>query len=82
MRSEDNPAEMRSILDFYRRNPLVLALALAVGLGLSVFTAVAGSEGIIGPIVLALLVGLLVGLGVAASRTPDDESDGDHDLDA
>lgn len=72
---------MRSILDFYRRNPLVLVLALVVGLGLSVFTALAGSEGVVGPIVLALVVGLIVGLGVAASRTKDDEDDEGLDLD-
>jgi hypothetical protein len=70
---------MRSILDFYRRNPLVLGLALIVGLGLSLLTAVAGSGGILGPIILALAVGLLVGLGVAFSRTGgDDEDDPEH----
>lgn len=66
---------MRSILDFYRRNPLVLGLAVIVGLGLSLFTAVAGSEGIVGPIMLALAVGVLVGLGVAASRAGGDDDD-------
>lgn len=64
---------MRSILDFYRRNPLILALALVVGLGLSLLTAVAGSDGIVGPIVLALAIGVLVGLGVAAGRARDED---------
>ncbi|MCW3016526.1 MAG: hypothetical protein JWO02_3618 [Solirubrobacterales bacterium] len=69
---------MRSIVDFYRRNPLVLVLALVVGLGVSLLTAVAGSGGILGPIILALAIGLLVGLGVAAARSGgrDDGDDG------
>ncbi|UTI62511.1 hypothetical protein NBH00_14185 [Paraconexibacter antarcticus] len=70
---------MRSIVDFYRRNPVVLGVALVVGLGLSVLTAAAGSGGIIGPIVLALAVGVLVGLGVAFTRAGDRDGDGDAD---
>jgi hypothetical protein len=68
---------MRSILDFYRRNPVILVLAVVVGLGLSLLTAVAGSDGIVGPIILAVAVGVLVGLGVAAARAGGDE-DGDE----
>jgi hypothetical protein len=68
---------MRSIVDFYRRNPLVLAIAVVVGLGLSVLTALAGSGGIVGPIVLAVLIGVLVGLGVAAVRAGDDRDEAD-----
>jgi hypothetical protein len=66
---------MRSILDFYRRNPVILVLAVVVGLGLSLLTAVAGSDGIVGPIVLAVAVGVLVGRGVAAARAGGDEDD-------
>ncbi len=66
---------MRSITDFYRRNPLVLAVAVVVGLGLSILTAVAGGDGILGPIILAVLVGVLVGLGIAFVRAGDDAPD-------
>lgn len=72
---------MRSIVDFYRRNPLVLVVAVVVGLGLSLLTAVAGSEGIIGPIVLAVLIGVLVGLGVAFVRAGDDDEEDEIDAD-
>jgi hypothetical protein len=72
---------MRSILDFYRRNPLVLAIAVVVGLGLSLLTAVAGSGGIVGPIVLAVLIGVLVGLGVAFVRAGDDDDADELDPD-
>ncbi len=70
---------MRSITDFYRRNPLVLAVAVLVGLALSIVTAVAGSDGIVGPVVLAVLVGVMVGLGVAFVRAGDDEEPIDED---
>jgi hypothetical protein len=70
---------MRSIFDFYRRNPLVLAIAVVVGLAISLLTAVAGSGGILGPIILAVAFGVLVGLGVAAARAGDDEADADAD---
>jgi hypothetical protein len=70
---------MRSILDFYRRNPVILVLAVVVGLGLSLLTAVAGSDGIVGPIILAVAVGVLVGLGVAAARTGGDDEDDELD---
>lgn len=72
---------MRSIVDFYRRNPLVLALALGAGLALSLFTAVVGGSGLVGPIVLAVVIGVLVGLGVAAARAGDDEDDLEVDAD-
>lgn len=62
---------MRSIVAFYRRNPLVLVIAVLVGAGLSLMTAAAGSGGIVGPIILAVVVGVLVGLGVAAARGRD-----------
>lgn len=69
---------MRSILDFYRSNPLVLLLAIAVGLALSLLVAVGGSDGIVGPIVFAVVIGVLVGLGVAWARQPPREDAGDE----
>jgi len=59
---------MRDIIDFYRRNPLVLALVAVAGLGLSVAVAGSAGDGIVLPIVFVALVGLLVGLGIAWTR--------------
>lgn len=70
---------MRFIADFYRRNPLVLILAVVIGLALSLLTAVAGSNGVLGPIVLAVVIGVLVGLGVAATRSGGDDDRADDE---
>jgi hypothetical protein len=59
---------MRSVIDFYRRNPLVLVLALVVGGALCAAVAATASGGIVGPVILVALIGILVGLGVAWYR--------------
>jgi hypothetical protein len=59
---------MREIIDFYRRNPLVLALVAAGGLALSLAVAASAGDGIVLPIVFVALVGVLVGLGIAWTR--------------
>jgi multisubunit Na+/H+ antiporter MnhB subunit len=60
---------MRSVIDFYRRNPLVLVLVLVVGGALcAAVAATAADGGFIAPVVFAVLVGLLIGLGVAWYR--------------
>ena len=59
---------MRSVIDFYRRNPLVLALVLVVGAVLCAVVAATASGGIVGPVVFVAIVGILVGLGVAWYR--------------
>lgn len=63
---------MRSIVDFYRRNPLVLALVVVLGGVISAAVAAAGGNGIIAPVVLVALIGVLVGLGIAAYRGGSD----------
>jgi FtsH-binding integral membrane protein len=59
---------MRDIIDFYRRNPLVLALVAVGGLALSLAVASAAGDGIVLPIVFVALVGVLVGLAIAWTR--------------
>ncbi len=59
---------MRDIIDFYRRNPLVLALVAVGGLALSLVVATSAGEGIVLPIVFVALVGLVVGLAIAWTR--------------
>jgi hypothetical protein len=59
---------MRSVIDFYRRNPLVLVLALVVGGALCAAVAATASGGVVGPVILVALIGILVGLGVAWYR--------------
>jgi len=59
---------MRDIIDFYRRNPLVLALVAVGGLALSVAVAVSAGDGIVLPIIFVALVGLLVGSAIAWAR--------------
>jgi hypothetical protein len=62
------PDRMRSVIDFYRRNPLVLVLVLVVGGILCAAVAATAGGGIVAPVVFAALVGLLVGVGVAWYR--------------
>jgi hypothetical protein len=59
---------MREIIDFYRRNPLVLALVAIGGLAVSLAVAGASGDGIVLPIFFVALVGLLVGLAIAWAR--------------
>ena len=59
---------MRSVIDFYRRNPLVLVLVLVVGGALCAAVAATASGGIVGPVIFVALIGVLVGLGVAWYR--------------
>lgn len=60
---------MRGIVDFYRRNPLVLVVAVVVGAGVSALAASGGSGGIIGDVAAVAVVGLLVGLVIAWRRS-------------
>lgn len=60
---------MRGILDFYRRNPFVLAVAVIVGAGVSALAASGGSGGIIGDVAAVAVAGLLVGLLIAWRRS-------------
>jgi hypothetical protein len=64
---------MRSVIDFYRRNPLVLVLVLVVGGALCAAVAATASGGFIAPVAFAVLVGLLIGLGVAWYRNGLDD---------
>jgi hypothetical protein len=59
---------MREIIEFYRRNPLVLVLVAAGGLALSLVVAASAGDGIVLPIFFVAVVGLLVGLGIAWTR--------------
>ena len=59
---------MREIIDFYRRNPLVLALVAVGGLALSLAVAASAGDGIVLPIVFVALVGVLVGVAIAWTR--------------
>jgi hypothetical protein len=62
---------MRSVIDFYRRNPLVLVLVVVVGGALCAAVAATASSGIVGPVIFVGLIGVLVGLGVAWYRNGD-----------
>ncbi len=60
---------MRGIVDFYRRNPLVLVAAVVVGGVVSALAVTGGSGGIIGDVAAVAVVGLLVGLAIAWRRS-------------
>lgn len=60
---------MRGIVDFYRRNPLVLVAAVVVGAVVSALAVTGGSGGIVGDVAAVAVVGLLVGLAIAWRRS-------------
>lgn len=58
---------MRGIVDFYRRNPVILVLAVVVGLVVSL-SAAAGGGSIVTEGIAVGVVGLMLGLGIAWNR--------------
>jgi len=59
---------MRGIVDFYRRNPVILVVAVVVGLAVSL-SAAAGGGSIVTEGIAVGVVGLMLGLGIAWSRS-------------
>ncbi len=59
---------MRGIVDFYRRNPLILVVAVVVGLAVSLLAAAGDSDSIVTEVLAVGVVGLALGLGIAWSR--------------
>jgi len=57
---------MRWILDFYRQNPVVAAVVVTLGLALAISTAIFGTGSVFLALAFAMLLGLLVGVVVAA----------------
>ena len=60
--------EVRSVVDFYRRNPVVLAVVVVLGLVISIVAASSSDGGVVLPIVFLALVGIAVGLVIAWLR--------------
>lgn len=65
---------MRGIIDFYRRNPVVLAVALVVGLGVSLLASAGDSDSVVTEVVAVGVIGLLLGLFIAWRRKRDADS--------
>jgi len=59
---------MRGIVDFYRRNPAILVVAVIVGLAVSL-SAAAGGGSIVTEGIAVGVVGLMLGLGIAWRRS-------------
>jgi len=59
---------MRGIVDFYRRNPVILVVAVVVGLAVSL-SAAAGGGSIVTEGIAVGVVGLMLGVGIAWSRS-------------
>ena len=62
---------VRSLVDFYRRNPLVLAVAVVIGAVISALAASGRSNGIVADVAAVAVAGLLVGLAIAWHRNRD-----------
>jgi len=60
---------MRGIVDFYRRNPVILLVAVVVGLAVSLSAAAGGGGSIVTEGIAVGVVGLMLGLGIAWSRS-------------
>ena len=60
---------MRGIVDFYRRNPVILAIAIVVGLAVSLSAAAGGGGSIVTEGLAVAAVGLALGLLIAWSRS-------------
>lgn len=59
---------MRGIVDFYRRNPVILAVAVLVGLAVSLLAAAGDGGSIVLEVFAVGVVGLGLGLGIAWRR--------------
>jgi hypothetical protein len=59
---------IRSIVDFYRRNPVILVVAVVVGLAVSL-SAAAGGGSIVTEGLAVGVVGLMLGLAIAWHRS-------------
>jgi uncharacterized membrane protein YadS len=62
---------MRWIFDFYRRSPVVAAVIVLLALAISISTVTFSTGGTVLPLVFALLLGLIVGILVAALQRRD-----------
>lgn len=59
---------MRGIIDFYRRNPVVLAVAVVVGLAISLLAAAGEGGSVVAQVLAVGVVGLGLGLFIAWRR--------------
>ncbi len=64
---------MRSIIDFYRSNPLILVVAVVMGLVVTILAASGDSDSVVLEVVAVAAVGLAVGLFIAWRRSQDEE---------
>jgi hypothetical protein len=65
---------VRSVLDFYRRSPVVAIVAVVVGLALSVgIVLTARSGSVVGPVLLVVVLGIGFGAVLGAVRARGDE---------
>jgi len=59
---------MRGIIDFYRRNPVVLVVAVVLGLAVSLLAAAGESGSTVTEVLAVGVLGLALGLGIAWRR--------------
>ncbi len=59
---------MRGIIDFYRRNPVVLVVAVVLGLAVSLLAAAGDSGSTVMEVLAVGVLGLVLGLGIAWKR--------------
>lgn len=59
---------MREILDFYRRNPVILVVAVVVGLTVSLLAAAGEGGSIVSEVLAVGVIGLALGLAIAWNR--------------
>ncbi len=59
---------MRGILDFYRRNPVVLVVAVILGLAVSLLAAAGESGSFVTEVLAVGVLGLALGLAIAWNR--------------
>ncbi|CAA9498386.1 MAG: hypothetical protein AVDCRST_MAG53-2255 [uncultured Solirubrobacteraceae bacterium] len=64
---------MRGILDFYRRNPVVLVVAVILGLAVSLLAAAGESGSIVTEVLAVGVLGLALGLAIAWNRGRRDQ---------
>jgi len=60
---------IRGIVDFYRRNPVILVVAVVVGLAVSLSAAAGGGGSIVTEGLAVGVVGLMLGLAIAWHRS-------------